>query len=76
MKKNGKVTPQEFEIIKKHAQLGYTVLLRTKGVSQDVKFAALQHHEEWMVVDIRYVSDLVKFMNLQKLLWSVMFMMQ
>ena len=45
LKKNGKVTPQEFEIIKKHAQLGYTVLLRTKGVSQDVKFAALQHHE-------------------------------
>ncbi len=32
--------------------------------------------KEWMVVDIRYVSDLVKFMNLQKLLWSVMFMMQ
>jgi len=45
LKKNGKVTPQEFEIIKKHAQLGYSVLLRTKGVSQDVKFAALQHHE-------------------------------
>ena len=45
LKKKSKVTPQEFEIIKKHAQLGYTVLLRTKGVSQDVKFAALQHHE-------------------------------
>lgn len=45
LKKQGRVTPQEFEIIKKHAQLGYTVLLRTKGISQDVKFAALQHHE-------------------------------
>lgn len=43
--KKGKVTLDEYDIIKKHAQLGYTILLKTKGVSQDVKFAALQHHE-------------------------------
>lgn len=43
--KRGRLDAQEFELVKKHAQLGYTVLLRTQGVSQDVKFAALQHHE-------------------------------
>ena len=43
--KKGKLDESEFEMVKKHTQLGYTVLLRTPGVSQDVKFAALQHHE-------------------------------
>jgi len=45
LEKRGRLDKQEFELVKKHAQLGYTVLLRTQGVSQDVKFAALQHHE-------------------------------
>lgn len=45
LNKQGRLDEQESDILKKHTQLGYTVLLRTPGVSQDVKFAALQHHE-------------------------------
>jgi len=45
LNKNAKLSSQEFELVKQHPQLGYTILLRTQGVSQDVKFAALQHHE-------------------------------
>ncbi len=45
LNKPDKLDEQEFEMVKKHPQLGYSVLLRTQGVSQDVKFAALQHHE-------------------------------
>lgn len=45
LEKKGMLDEREFELLKKHTQLGYTVLLRTPGVSQDVKFAALQHHE-------------------------------
>ncbi len=45
LNKETRLDEQEFDMVKKHTQLGYTVLLRTQGVSQDVKFAALQHHE-------------------------------
>lgn len=45
LNKQSKLDEQEFDMVKKHTQLGYTILLRTQGVSQDVKFAALQHHE-------------------------------
>lgn len=45
LNKEGKRTPEEEEIYQKHPQLGYNVLLRTKGVLPSVKFAALQHHE-------------------------------
>ena len=45
LSKKGRLDEQEYDMVKKHTQLGYTVLLRTQGVSQDVKFAALQHHE-------------------------------
>ncbi len=45
LNKKSRLDEQEFDLVKKHTQLGYTVLLRTPGVSQDVKFAALQHHE-------------------------------
>ncbi len=45
LKKGGKLTPEEFRIIEKHTQLGYNILLKTKGVSSAIKYAALQHHE-------------------------------
>lgn len=41
----GKLSDKVFEVVKNHAQWGYQTLLKTKGVSQSVKFAALQHHE-------------------------------
>lgn len=45
IKKSSRVTDDEFELIKKHCQLGYRILLQTKGVSASIKYAALQHHE-------------------------------
>jgi len=45
LNKKGPVTPEEYEIIKKHPQFSYGILLSTKGVSQNIKFGALQHHE-------------------------------
>ena len=45
LQKPDKVTPDEFELIKKHAQFGYSILLRTRGVSNNIKYAALHHHE-------------------------------
>jgi len=45
LNKPGPLTPSEFEVVSKHAQLGYVMLLKTAGISQDIKFAALQHHE-------------------------------
>lgn len=45
LSKKGKVTDDEFEVIKKHSQFGYHVLLKTEGVTNDIKYSALQHHE-------------------------------
>lgn len=45
LKKNSKVTPEEYELIKKHPQFGYSLLLKTKGVTNNIKYAALHHHE-------------------------------
>jgi HD-GYP domain-containing protein (c-di-GMP phosphodiesterase class II) len=45
LQKTDKVTPEEFELIKKHAQFSYSILLRTRGVSSNIKYAALHHHE-------------------------------
>lgn len=45
LRKPGPLTPQEFEMIRRHPQNGYSILLGTKGVSQNVKYAALHHHE-------------------------------
>lgn len=39
------LSEMEYEMYKKHPQLSYTILLQTQGVSQGVRFAALQHHE-------------------------------
>lgn len=39
------LTEDEFEVIKKHAQLGYSVLMKTKGITNNMKYSALQHHE-------------------------------
>ncbi len=45
LKKPGTVTMDEYELVKKHAQFGYSILLKTKGVTQNIKYAALHHHE-------------------------------
>lgn len=45
LNKKNKVTDDEFEVIKRHAQFGYRILMKTKGVSPNIKYSALQHHE-------------------------------
>lgn len=45
VKKEDNVNAEEFELLKKHAQFGYSILLKTKGVSSNIKYAALHHHE-------------------------------
>lgn len=43
--KPGKLTEDEYEIIKKHTNYGYEILSNTIGISKNVCLAALQHHE-------------------------------
>lgn len=46
LKKPGRLTEEEYEIIKDHPQKGYE-FLKEKNVSENVKMAALQHHERY-----------------------------
>ena len=45
LKKPSNVNLDEYELLKKHAQFGYSILLKTKGVTSNIKYAALHHHE-------------------------------
>jgi putative nucleotidyltransferase with HDIG domain len=45
LNKPEKTKDEEFDIIKKHAQFGYSILLKTQGVTNNIKYSALQHHE-------------------------------
>lgn len=45
LNKPNTLTKEERELIRRHPQVGYSILLRTKGVNKSVKYAALHHHE-------------------------------
>lgn len=45
--KPGKLTKEEFAVIKKHPQIGYTLLDDNKCLSSAVKQIVLQHHENY-----------------------------
>lgn len=48
--KPGKLTPEEFEIMKEHTTIGYNILNHSSSGSQLIKLAAeiaLSHHEKW-----------------------------
>ena len=45
LNKEKSITEDEFEVIKRHAQFGYSVLMKTLGVTNNIKYSALQHHE-------------------------------
>lgn len=48
LNKPGKLTPEEFDVIKTHATMGYDMLKVTKGhVLQAAAIIALQHHERF-----------------------------
>ena len=46
LSKPGKLTPVEFEEIKKHAILGFMMIEKAMDISSDVKYAILMHHEK------------------------------
>ncbi len=45
LNKEKPITEDEFEVIKRHAQFGYSILMKTEGVTNNIKYSALQHHE-------------------------------
>ncbi len=47
LNKPDKLTPEEFEEIKKHSELGYRYLCNTPDIPEDSKIATLQHHEQY-----------------------------
>lgn len=48
LKKPGKLTPEEFEIIKTHTSIGYNLLKGSKRkILNAASIIALQHHEKW-----------------------------
>lgn len=48
LEKPGKLTPQEFEVVKTHVHLGYKLLEYSPGrVMEIARIIALQHHEKW-----------------------------
>lgn len=46
LNKNGKLTPEEFEIMKKHAEFGYEIT-KNIGLGKIVENATRYHHEKW-----------------------------
>lgn len=47
LQKPGKLTPDEFEVIKNHPKLGYDFLNQFYSLSTHVKLITLQHHERF-----------------------------
>lgn len=45
LNKPGRLTPEEFDHLKRHSQLGYDLLRTDKDVPADVAVAVLDHHE-------------------------------
>lgn len=46
LEKPGKLTPEEYEEVKKHAVLGYMMVEGLTDISTDIKYSVLMHHEK------------------------------
>lgn len=46
LNKPGKLTDEEFDVMKKHPFFSYNILKDNKGIKDTVKLAVLQHHEK------------------------------
>lgn len=46
LNKNGKLTDEEFQLIRKHPEIGYNILKDIKGIDK-VRFIVLHHHERY-----------------------------
>ena len=47
LQKPGKLTPEEFEIVKKHSKLGYDFIRNSYNISSHSKLIVLEHHERF-----------------------------
>ena len=47
LNKPGKLTPEEYEVIKKHPEYGMEVLEKARNISASAKLISLQHHERY-----------------------------
>ncbi len=46
--KPGRLTPEEFDVVKTHARIGYEILRNSKRpIMETAAIVALQHHEHW-----------------------------
>ncbi len=45
--KPGRLTKEEFEVMKKHSIFGYDIVINTPGLSKKIANIAYQHHEKW-----------------------------
>lgn len=45
--KKGKLTPEEFDIVKRHPEDGYRILRGNTNVTSSIREIAHQHHENW-----------------------------
>ncbi len=46
LNKPGRLTDEEFEIMKQHSVYSYNILKNNKGLKDNIKMAVLQHHEK------------------------------
>jgi len=46
LNKPGRLTEEEFEIMKQHPQMGYDILKENDGINEGIRQAVLQHHEK------------------------------
>ncbi|MDV3428208.1 MAG: HD-GYP domain-containing protein [Bacillota bacterium] len=46
LNKNGRLTDEEFQLIRKHPEIGYNILKDIKGIDK-VRFIVLHHHERY-----------------------------
>lgn len=46
LNKAGKLTEQEFALMKQHSLLGYRILMNKEELSDEIKLGVLQHHEK------------------------------
>lgn len=46
LNKPGRLTEEEFEVMKQHSVFGYRILQENKDIKEPIKLAVLQHHEK------------------------------
>ena len=46
LNKPGKLTEEEFDLMKKHSLFGYNILKKKQGITPDILLGVLQHHEK------------------------------